>query len=470
MLILGDVRTMSSLRRIGAVLIRDGVVDEIGAAEDLLARYPGEARHRFETVTPGLHDAHAHPLYHGQALSRLDLSGCHDPQDAADRVAARSAKTAPGEWIVGGGYLFDEYPPKELLDAAAPRHPVLLNSRDLHSCWVNSLALKVAGVGRQTPDPDEGMIVRGGSGEPAGVLLEAAGGLVRKHLPKATRDDLEAGLRDFARRGYTAVHHMGFCPLDFATSVDSPVRLWWALDADDWRSAHQGWPNPRLHVASVKFFMDGALGSKSAWMHDAYPDGSFGMPLNPAEFVLHEGADAIRQGLSIVAHAIGTRAVTELLDVFHRLPHANAPRPLRIEHAQHVRDADLPKFGGLPLAISMQPIHAVEDVTLVRTHTPGRESEAFRVRDLWKTGRPMAFGSDAPVASPDVRKALEAATSGPFQTVTLDDALWAHTRGAALAAGWDRQGVIEPGAWADFTLWDGGNVVGRVFDGRLETF
>ncbi|MCS7057705.1 MAG: amidohydrolase [Meiothermus sp.] len=472
MLLLGKVTTLSEFGEAEAVFVQNGRIADLGSREELGARYPGAPRYTFEAITPGLHEAHAHPQLWGQQLESLDLQGLTEPEAVAQKVAERARQLPPGRWIRGAGYLFRAYPTRRLLDEAAPHHPVYLQSRDLHSAWVNSLALSLAGIGAETPDPPGGALLRDEHGAPTGYLLENAQALVGRLLPAPGKAELKRGLEDLARRGYTAVHHMGWCRFELALALadELPVRLWWALDRDQWLEAPAGWHGDRLEFAAVKFFADGALGSRTAWMLEPYPDGSTGMMLEAPEQIEQEGRRVLEAGLGLTVHAIGTRAVREVLEVFHRLK-PWARRPFRMEHVQHVRDAELPRFTGLPLALSLQPMHLLDDAELVRRHQPGREAEAFRLRDLWNTGLPVAFGSDAPVMPPIFELNLRAATQHPLnprQNLSPQQVLWAHTRGAALAAGWLEHGHIRPGAPADLTLWEGGRPIGRVFAGRLE--
>jgi len=478
MLLYGRVETMTEAKEVEAVYLDGDRIVDVGSLQDLSARYPGVKKHFFEQITPGLHEAHAHPQMWGMQLESLDLEGLNDPQAVAQVVAEKAHTLPPGTWIRGGGYLFRAYPTRALLDAAAPHHPVFLQSRDRHSAWVNARALERAGITAQTPDLPDGALVRDARGEPTGYLLEAAQELVQRAMPKPGLAELERGLQDLARRGYTAVHHMGWCHHSLAEQLAAsgrlPVRLWWALDRDHWRETQPGWRGDRLEIAAVKFFADGALGSRTAWMIEPYPDGTHGLALDPLELIECEGRAALQAGFGLAVHAIGTRAVQGVLEVFHRLQapsHPPAQRIFRLEHAQHVRDQELTRFAGLNLAISMQPMHLLGDVELVRFHLKGHEHEAFRLRDLWDTGLPLAFGSDAPVMKPLYELNLQAATQHPLnpaQSLTPAEVLWAHTRGAALAAGWPRHGQICSGAPADLTLWGQGRPVGRVFAGVLE--
>ena len=466
---------MGEPARAGALLLEGDRIAAVGDEATLAARRPGAPRVRVELVTPGLHDAHAHPILWGQALAELRLDGLTDPRTVADRVAERAAVTPRGAWIRGGGYRFDDHPDGALLDRAAPHHPVLLTSRDLHGGWANRAALERVGLAGATADPPGGILLRGADGAPTGVLLEAAVAAVATALPAPTPDDLARGLADLARRGYTAVHAMTFEPAgslawyEALASADAlPLRVWTAVPRDAWRSIEPGRRGDDLDVPAVKFFLDGALGSRTAWMHEPYADGSFGLEVAPLPGVEAELRAATGAGWGAAIHAIGTRAVAEAIALVGRIT-PPAGRMLRLEHVQHVRDAELAALGGCDVVLSLQPVHLLADADLVRRHLPGREREAFRLRDLLDTGLPVAFGSDAPVADPDPAAALRAATSHPLdpaQSLTPKETLGAFTRGAARAAGWHDCGVLAPGARADLTLWEGRRVVGRVWRGR----
>ena len=477
MLVVGDCLTMSEPARAEGLVTDGERIVAIGRVADLAARWPGQRRVRVERITPGVHDAHVHPALWGQALECLDLTGVTDPRTAADFVAAHVRELEPGAWVRGGGYLFDHYPEHALLTLAAPANPVFLASRDLHSAWVNRAALEAAGIGADSADPEGGRILRDACGGPSGYLLERAVGLVARVLPPLEPADLERGLTDLARRGYVAAHAMPYSGAvdlpwaeHLARSSSLPLRLWWAVPAESVGSVSPGWRGEDLEVAAVKLFADGALGSRTAWMHAPYADSGTGMPVEPPERLQALARAAQSAGFGLAIHAIGTRAVEVVLGILAGLA-TGAPRRPRIEHAQHIRDEELEVLLRVPAAVSMQPIHLHADAALVRRYLSGREDEAFRFRSVIESGATLAFGSDAPVVAPDLSAGIDAATHHALdheQSLGFEDAVRAFTRGAALAAGWDQDGRLVADGRADLGLWEGTKLVGRVYRGVLE--
>jgi len=440
--------------------VEGGRIRAVAPEPDLRARFPGDRIFRFERITPGIADAHAHPLYYGAELGKLNLRGLRDPR----AVVARVAEDSREGWVLGGGFLFTQRPSRTLLDAAGKGRPVLIKSRDLHAAWANEAALAAAGL-----EPTDPMV-----DWEAGWVREKALLRLEKAAPRPGPEELARGLRAFARKGYTAVHALAYEPPEALAWAEAladrlPVRLWWALPRGAWQGVPPGWRGGRLYVGGVKFFADGALGAATAWMHAPYPDGGFGCVADPPELIEEEGLKALRAGYTLAVHAIGTRAVAEVLAVFRRLPRLPG-RPLRIEHLQHLREADRGLLAQKGVVASMQPVHLAEDAELVRKRLPGREEEAFRLATV-AADLPLAFGSDAPVAEPDLAASLREATHHRLnlkESLGLEAALWAHTRGAALAAGWPGYGLVRPGALADLGLWEGGRLVARVFDGEIE--
>ncbi|WP_424950154.1 amidohydrolase [Deinococcus sp.] len=492
-LILARVLTLDPAQpQAQAVLVGAGRVLTVGSREELNALAPRAEvlDHRGQTLTPGLADAHIHLVGYGFSLSQLGLHGVGSVAEVQRRLAERAATQPPGSWILGGGFLLSElglnetglngFPEGGLLDAVSPEHPVLLYSRDLHLGWANQGALRRAGIHAGTPDPQGGQIVRDASGHPTGILLENACDLLTRLLPSPSEaQTLEAagrGAADLAARGYVSAHTMAFerpeAPRALATLAargELPLRIWACL------------PHERLHLArelglgpgsggmfefgGVKFFADGALGSRTAWLHaPGFHDGSGeGIALDSPETIADLGRQALELGLVPVTHAIGDRANSEVLNAYDRLRDLAAQKGLRlrVEHAQHLSVQDISRFSGL--TVSAQPIHLQADGAMIRSLLPHLESTSYAFRSLRAAGALLAFGSDAPVAPPDVHAGFTAALTrmgddglplAAGEALGLMEVLHAFTRGPALAAGWHDEGHIVPGARAAFTLWE----------------
>ena len=485
-LVLARILTQDDLQPAAeAVLTQAGQVTAVGSREHLQALAPRAEvlDHRDLLLTPGLCDAHIHLVAYGFSLSQLGLHGARSVAEVAARVAQRAANTPPGTWIRGGGFLMSElglsdYPTAEMLDAVSRHHPVLLYSRDLHLAWANSLALQLAGVSEATPDPAGGQIVR-----PLGSLLESAAALVARAVPESSEAQTlaaaSAGAGDLAGRGYVSAHTMGYegpqaprALQRLAARGDFPLRIWACLPHERLPEAPEliRQNSDLFQFGGVKFFADGALGSRTAWLHaPGFADGSgTGIALDSPELIRERGRQALELGLVPVTHAIGDRANTEVLDAYDDLRDLARQRGvrLRIEHAQHLRPADIARFAGL--TASVQPIHLQGDAAMISSLLPQHAQTSYAFKSLKAAGALLAFGSDAPVAPPDVRASFAAATTrvgddgtrlAPNEALGLDETLWAFTRGPALAAGWENEGVVRPGARAAFTLWDslGGN-------------
>jgi len=481
MLLLGRVWTFDPARpRAGAVLVEGDLIRDVGPAEDLRARYPEARRVRASWITPGLHEAHVHPLQWGLALETLDLRGLEDPREVARRVREAVRAREPGTWLRGGGYVFDAYPGRALLDQAAPRHPVFLESRDLHAAWVNAAALERAGIDGTTPDPPGGKILRDAAGEPTGYLLERAVELVRASLEPPRKDDLLRGLQDLAARGFTAAHAMGeedgagTWAGELAQEGRLPLRLAWTQRPNENTYTKAQYVGEHLHVFGVKRFADGALTSRTAWMCAPYPEGGHGMPLDDPRDHDEEVARDLARGFTAVWHAIGTCAVREVVALIERLEARGLParRRVRIEHAQHVADADLPRLAGL--ALSVQPQHAADDRRALERLGSARMGEAYRWGEFARLpGVRLLLGSDAPVAPPEPGRTLQLTRNHPLGGRGLDlaQALRAYTHEPAAVLGWSEGerplGIVAPGARAELTLWDEAQPVARLWRGVL---
>lgn len=500
MIVLAEIITLDpDQARAEAVLCVDNLVRALGRAEELRALEPKAevVDRRGCVLTPGLTDAHIHLVGYGFSLSNVQLEGTRSVAEAVGRVRDRITRTPSGTWILGAGFDrslwgLEGYPKAAWLDEIAPDHPVVMRSRDGHSLWVNTKVLAIAGIHAGTPDPDGGLIVRDERGNPSGTVLENAMNLVRRAMPsppfESVVDAARAGAQDLASRGFTAVHTMALEPPEYLRAVmeleargELPLRVWACvphaqlesiaaigLRGDTGlRAARDG---ASVRISGIKFFTDGALGSRTAWMLEAYngfPNDT-GVMVDSPQTILERGRWALELGFSPVVHAIGDRANREVLNVFEELkPLADARGiRLRLEHAQHLNPNDIPRFGQLGIVASVQPIHVPGDVLNIEGLLGAeRAASTYAFRSLLETGASLALGSDAAVATPDPIQGIRAAVERldlngqPWhleQALTRQETLEGYTKGAALAAGWEGwYGRIAPGFAADFTVWDG---------------
>jgi predicted amidohydrolase YtcJ len=383
-------------------------------------------------------------------------------------------------------------PDRNDLDDLAPDNPVILWRTDLHLAWVNSRALREAGISADTPDPPMGVIDRDQAGQPTGILRELAINLVRDILPKPRAYETDQAMRraiaQVHRLGLTGVHDMRIMggedgPPAFhawqrlRAKGELKLRAWMMLPSERLSEAiglglRTGFGDDCLRVGGIKIFSDGATGPRTAWMLEPFADAESGMPLTPMQKIADLIARAHQAGISTTIHAIGDRAIRELLDVFtevlHRQQGPGQPlAPHRIEHVQHSHPADLKRLGPLGLVASVQPLHVTDDFAMVDHACGQRGSWAYAFRDLLNAGTVLALGSDCPVASPNPFWGIHAAVTRqrrdgtpaggwyPAQRMTVAEAVWGYTMGPAQATGQvARQGSLTPGKLADLIALD----------------
>lgn len=444
------------------------------------------------TVTPGLVDAHCHLHGLGVALETLSLRGAGSPEAAAALVGEAVKTRAEGEWITGRGWdqnlwKVKEFPRHEVLDAVAPKHPVALERVDGHALWANAAAMRAAGIVRETPDPPGGKIVRDAAGEATGVLLDRAMKLVEAKMPDEPRAVTERRILAAAAQavslGLTGVHEMGITDEEIAVYRDLardgrlPLRVYAYLagagrvdslasrtpDADPEGTA-------RFVLRGVKLFADGALGSRGAALLAPYADdpGNSGLALATPDELRRGAAMAASRGFQLAVHAIGDRANREVLDAFEAAGVRGRDLRFRVEHAQVVSPADLPRFAALGVIASMQPTHATSDMPWAGARLgPERLRGAYAWRSILATGARVAFGSDFPVEETSPLLGLYAAVTRqdatgnppggflPEQRLTLEEALHAFTVEPAWAAFAEKhRGTLAPGRVADVTVFD----------------
>lgn len=439
-------------------------------------------------LLPGFHDAHVHLAAHGLELAQLDLKEERSLSDLVRSVERRHRELPDGVWLLGSGFALERLglatvgaQEAEALERAAPGRRVALRSQDHHSLWANRAAMRAAGIDRRTPDPENGVLVRDARGEPSGLLLERATELLARHLPEPDEGELARAVAragaDLARRGVTTVHDMAYQPpshwralADAASEESFPLRVWACIGQGQIEQAAAvglatGQGGGRFRVGGAKFFADGALGSHTAWMLARYADRDHaGVAVDAFDVLSARLPLAIRAGLTPVVHAIGDAANRSVLDALeeHRPQWRAAGLLPRIEHVQHLHPDDQPRFAQLGVVASAQPLHLTFDVPTIRRSLPDRMERAYPFRSLLDSGAVLAFGSDTPVAEPDVVAGLRAATlrSGvddsvlmPRERLTTAQALAAYTTGGARAIGrHNRSGRLAPGFEADLTV------------------
>jgi predicted amidohydrolase YtcJ len=443
-------------------------------------------------VVPGFIDCHTHMSMGGFNLLAVDLRHTKDPADFTARLAA-FAKTRPaGLWLTDGAWDHQVWanpilPTRAMLDPATGDRPTCLSRTDGHMMVCNSRALELAKVTRATADSPGGVIVRDASGEPTGVLKDAAMDLISAVRPARTRAEVEEALATAVRHagvnGVTSVQDLPGDPLDF-DSWDAlrragklTVRVSYRPSLSKWETARDRRKSMKndewLRIGGVKGFMDGSLGSGTALFFEPYTDdpktsGVYAAEAIPLSKLEARVAAADAAGLPVEVHAIGDRANSEILDVFERVAKKNGPkdRRFRIEHAQHLRPADVGRFAKLGVVASMQPYHAIDDgrwaekrIGLERCRT------TYAFRSLEKTGATVVFGSDWDVAPLSPLAGIDAAVNRrtldgknpdgwiPEQKVAVPDALRAYTSSAAWAAFEENEkGTLTEGKLADFVV------------------
>ncbi len=490
-IILANIITMQENTPIAeAVLVNGQTIFAVGTLTELQTIAPKAEilNHKTRWLTPGLTDAHIHLVALGFALQQIQLETTNSETEAALKIAAQAKELPQGTWIVGGGFdqnrWGDTYPSKESLDALIPHHPVVMSSRSGHSIWVNSLALKLANISTSSQDPTGGAILRNENGEPSGTLLEEpAIALIENIVPAPSFEMVLNAARiaslHMRKLGFTAVHTMALEPRSYleamqtlANNNEMPLRIYACvphaqLEQIEALGLH-GHNGGRVSISGIKFFTDGAIGAHTAWMFEPYNNSEqTGIMIDSPETILQRGTRALELGFDVVAHAIGDQANHEVLNVFEKLAPIAKTKGLRLrlEHAQHLQPNDIGRIAKLGVVASMQSVHIPGDAnTIEKLLGKTRAETSFALRSILHAGAVLALGSDAPVATPDPVKGLEAAVlrqddfGKPWQSdeaISASEALEAYTLGAAKAAGWQHwYGKIAPGYVADFTLWE----------------
>ena len=474
-----------------SLLVQDGLIDFIGDREPALLRAKEFDFDLIDlagkTLMPGLCDFHLHSAYTAEKIAAVDCE-TDSLEECLARVAERAKTTPAGDWIIGYNWNQNRWQPPEYgtahqLDAISSQHPILLHAKSLHAAWLNSTAMRIVGISKDSPDSDGGLILRDAQGEPTGILLENAIALVTSKLPEATAEqDAQNILKTqayFHSLGLTAVHDFDRFPsaeallllaergeLKLRVTKNLPLTALDHIIAEDWRKKLD--KPPFLTPGWLKAFADGALGPQSAAMLEPYEGTqNRGMLLVEAEDLAAQGMLADRHNWPLSVHAIGDWAVREVIDAFAIIRKQQSPlrakqSPLRIEHVQLIQPSDLQRMQNLDIIASVQPIHATSDMEVADRHWGERTKFAYAYQSLFEHGIETRFGSDSPVESPNPFLGLHAAVTRqkidghpgadgwhPEQRVSLENAISAYTQALPNQG---ETNPLRPGMLADFII------------------
>ncbi|MBI1982611.1 MAG: amidohydrolase family protein [Acidobacteria bacterium] len=452
-------------------------------------------------AVPGFIDSHVHFVEGGFRILQVELKDSRNEEDFVRRLEKKARTVPPERWILGGNWDEENWPSaklptRQLIDPVTPNNPVFISRYDGHAALANSSALKLANVSRETPDPPGGVIVRApATGEPTGVLKDAAIDLVARAIPRPTEAEMEGALKgalaEARRVGITSVQNIAADTETFNGSFTGELQLLRRAELEGWLTtrfyeivpiAHwkrlgeagisREMGSDFLKLGAVKGFADGSLGSRTAWMFEPPDDApsSRGLPMtimDPPDTmeVLARGSD--ESSVQLCIHAIGDRAIAEMLDLYARVGGEKVKaRRFRIEHAQHLRAADFKRFAELGVIASMQPYHAIDDGRWAEKRIGrARARTSYAWRSLLDAGGVLAFGSDWPVAPLDpllgvyaavTRSTLDGKNPGgwfPQEKITVEEALRAYTVGSAFAAFAEMdKGTMARGKLADIVV------------------
>jgi len=479
-----------------AIAIRDGKIVAVGSTREIQSSFVAAnvIDLHGRPVYPGFTDAHAHMEGLGALLVNVNLGDTKSVEEIQTLVARRVATVPPGSWVRGRSWDQNKWPDKvfpthQMLDAVAQENPVILTRVDGHAVWLNQKALDLAGISKQTPDPDGGKIVRDDQGNPTGVLIDNAIDFVDAVIPQPSEAErteaIERAVQECLKVGLTEVHDMGadgeligiYRKLIHAKKF--PFRVYVAIGGtgETWKQYLARGPelagnDQRLTVRALKLYADGALGSRGAALIEPYTDDptNRGLTRTPAEAITEAAREALNHGFQVCTHAIGDRANHIVLNAYEAALAQNKGMAkdarFRIEHAQVVDPQDIPRFAKLGVIPSMQPTHCTSDMYWAEERLgPKRIKGAYAWRSFLNAGSILPGGSDFPVESPNPLWGFYAAItrqdhngwpSGgwyPDQRMTREEALKAFTLWAAFAAFEEkRRGSVEEGKLADLVV------------------
>lgn len=484
-----------------AIAIADNRILVLGSSEEVLKLADSGTKIidlRGRRAVPGFNDAHLHFYMGGASLTQIQLRGARSASEFREEIAKFARKRPKGEWILGGNWDHQDWTPPvlpthQLIDDVTPENPVFVNRFEGHMALANSLAMKLAGIDGTVSDVPGGEVGRDGRDKPTGIFKDAARKPIEQLIPIPSEGNILAAVlaaqKHAAQNGVTSVQDMGVLGCHRAAGMQKVIRVYQALEERQQLrvriSAHVPLPefaefsrvagtcSERLQIRAVKSFADGALGSSTAWLFEPYTDNprSCGIPSDELAdagrmYRLLQGAD--EAGLQLAVHAIGDRANRTVLNLFEKLARENPKqdRRLRIEHAQHLQPADIPRFSQLQVTASVQPYHCIDDGRWATQRIGSeRAKTTYAFRSLLDSGVTLAFGSDWFVAPLDPLQGIYAAVTRcplgeksdkswiPEQRISVAEAVRAYTLGSAFASRTEHiKGSLEPGKLADIAV------------------
>lgn len=480
-----------------AFAVRDGRIVFVGSQREATMLKGASTRMldaEGRTIIPGMVDAHAHFAGLAQKLRAVDLVGTRSLDEVVARVAEKARNLPKGTWITGRGWdqnawADTRFPTHEALSAAIPDHPVMLTRVDGHAGFVNAAAMRLAGLTRTTKDPDGGKILKDAQGNPTGVLIDRAQGIVGAKVPEFTREEMRSALKDAVARmhsfGLVGMHDAGASRAnidlfeDMAQKQELNLRLYVMIGDDSAALRHyfaqgprSGLYNGQVWVRAVKLYADGAMGSRGAALLEPYSDdpNNTGLLLSAPQHIQDVAEAGLRAGFQVNTHAIGDRGNRVVLDAYEKAL-GLAPRVdhrFRVEHAQILHYDDIPRFAQLGVIPSMQASHQTSDMYWIGKRLgPTRLYGAYAWQSLLQTGVVIPNGSDFPVEEVNPLISFHAAIARqdgrdwpaggwyPEQKMSREDALRSMTIWPAYSGFQEKElGSITPGKYADFVMLD----------------
>jgi predicted amidohydrolase YtcJ len=502
----GNIHTMDSQRpQARAIGIREGQIIVVGENE-AVASLAGQNTERIDLngrlAIPGLMDSHFHFYDWAMGRQQLDLARVNALDELLDQVAQTAGQLPQEKWILGQGWNESDWPEhtmprRDHLDAVAPSHPVALWRCDLHLASVNSRGLELAGIDETTPDPPDGVIEKDSAGRPTGILRELAPNLVKSVIPPPSADELVAAMREGIAHlhtlGLTALHDVRLMGgLEGAAALKAwqllnekgklDLRCWVSIAGERLEEAialglRTGLGDDRLRIGHVKYFADGGMGARTAWMLEPYLDAGTGMPLGSMSELRRNIEAAEKAGLAVIVHAIGDRANREIINVLEELVESRSKLrtksfvppalPHRIEHTQMIRSEDIQRLANIKVAACVQPHNMILDINMIDESVGERGRWTYAYKEMLDAGIPVLFSSDAPVCDPSplvgihaavTRQRLDGTPEGgwyPEQRISVEDAVRGYTTVPAAFYGQsNKMGTLTSGKRADMIVLD----------------